>query len=55
MTFEDVKKYLNLILASDVDSCDDIINDNIYASDNEWQEEMVADVEAGIELQDGAN
>ena len=55
ITFEDVKKYLNLIPASDVDSCDDIINDNIYASDNEWQEEIVADVEAGIELQDGAN
>ena len=36
ITFEDVKKYLNLIPASDVDSCDDIINDNIYANDNEW-------------------
>ena len=53
--WSNVKKYLNLIPASDVDSCDDIINDNIYASDNEWQEEIVADVEAGIELQDGAN
>ena len=55
MTFEDVKKYLNLIPASDVDSCGDIINDNIYANDNEWQEEIVAEVEAGIELQDDAN
>jgi hypothetical protein len=53
MTFEDVMNHINLISVDD--ACGNTIHDNIYKDDNEWQEEIAADVEAGIELQDSAN